>query len=93
MLPSRVDPCRMTVPNSFECDAWRLEREAIDLAAVATGLLGPAAKRSGERLWWRCPFHADGQERTPSFYVKTKPGGRMGAASRAATMATRPRSL
>src|SRR4051795_10627410 len=41
---------------------WKEERERIDLAAVATGLLGPAPGRRGERgrrLWWRCPFHPD----------------------------------
>jgi DNA primase len=53
-------------------DAWRLERQSIDAGAVATGLLGEAAKRSGGRLWWRCPFH---EERTPSFAIETKPGG------------------
>ena len=41
---------------------WKAERDRIDLAAVATGLLGPAPGRRGERgrrLWWRCPFHED----------------------------------
>jgi len=48
---------------------WRAERNGIDLAAVATGLLGPAPGRRGERgrrLWWPCPFHED---RNPSFMV------------------------
>lgn len=42
---------------------------ALDLAAVATGLMGPPPGRRGERgrrLWWPCPFHADGN---PSFCV------------------------
>lgn len=41
---------------------WQAERERVDLAAVVTGLLGPAAGRRGEkgrRLWWNCPFHED----------------------------------
>ena len=41
----------------------------IDLAAIATALLGPAHGRRGEggrRLWWPCPFHED---RNPSFAV------------------------
>src|SRR5256885_915448 len=48
---------------------WRTERDRIDLAAVATRLLGPAPGRRGERgrrQWWRCPFHED---RNPSFCV------------------------
>jgi DNA primase len=48
---------------------WKTERERIDLAAVATNVLGPAPGRRGERgrrLWWRCPFHND---RNPSFSV------------------------
>jgi hypothetical protein len=45
-------------------------RDTIDLAAVATRLLGPAPGRRGERgrrLWWPCPFHED---RNPSFCVE-----------------------
>ncbi len=48
---------------------WSTVRDAIDLAAVATNLLGPAPGRRGERgrrLWWPCPFHRD---RNPSFCV------------------------
>ncbi len=48
---------------------WKAERDRIDLAAVATGLLGPAPGRTGERgrrLWWPCPFHED---RNPSFCI------------------------
>jgi CHC2 zinc finger/Toprim-like len=48
---------------------WKAERETIDLAAVATAILGPAPGRRGEhgrRLWWPCPFHPD---RNPSFCV------------------------
>lgn len=51
---------------------WERERDRIDLAAVVTGFLGPAPGRRGERgrwLWWRCPFHDDGN---PSF--KVEPG-------------------
>jgi DNA primase len=49
---------------------WKAERERIDLAVVATNLLGPAQGRRGEhgrRLWWLCPFHED---RNPSFCVE-----------------------
>jgi hypothetical protein len=41
---------------------WREIRDRVDVAAVATNLLGPAPGRRGERgrrLWWRCPFHED----------------------------------
>jgi hypothetical protein len=38
---------------------WNDIRDRVDMAAVATALLGPAPKRSGRRLLWRCPFHAD----------------------------------
>ena len=50
-------------------DSWNEIRDRIDLAAVATALMGPAPGRHGERgrrLWWRCPFHED---RNPSFCV------------------------
>src|SRR3954447_20802288 len=49
---------------------WTAERDAIDLAALATNLLGPAPGRRGERgrkLWWSCPFHEDPN---PSFVVE-----------------------
>lgn len=55
---------------------WQTERDQIDLAAVVTGLLGPALGRRGEhgrRLWWPCPLH---QDRNPSFCVTPgSPGG------------------
>ena len=50
---------------------WRSERDRIDLAAVAAGLLGPAPGRHGERgarLWWRCPIPPH-EDRNPSFMV------------------------
>ncbi len=49
---------------------WGTVRDRIDLADVATRLLGPAPGRRGEggrRLWWCCPFHED---RNPSFCVE-----------------------
>ena len=49
---------------------WSVIRDRIDLAAVATALLGAAPGRRGEggrRLWWTCPFHDD---RNPSFAVE-----------------------
>ena len=47
---------------------WSAIRDRIDLAAVATSLLGPAPGRRGGkgRLWWKCPFHDD---KNPSFHV------------------------
>lgn len=48
---------------------WKVERDRVDLARVATGLLGPAVGRRGERgrrFWWPCPFHEDAN---PSFCV------------------------
>ena len=48
---------------------WRTERDRIDLAEVATRLLGQPPGRRGVRgrlLWWRCPFHED---RNPSFCI------------------------
>lgn len=48
---------------------WHELRDRIDLAGVATALMGPAPGRRGERgrrLWWSCPFHAD---QNPSFTV------------------------
>jgi DNA primase len=49
---------------------WKVLRERIDLATVATALMGPAPGRRGERgrrLWWTCPFHEDGN---PSFCIE-----------------------
>jgi CHC2 zinc finger/Toprim-like len=47
---------------------WSDVKDRIDLAAVATSLLGPApGRRAGQgRLWWKCPFHDD---KNPSFHV------------------------
>src|SRR5215217_3865015 len=54
---------------------WSKLRETIDMAQVATRLLGPAPGRRGvrgQRLWWRCPFHDDPN---PSFTVTVaRPG-------------------
>jgi hypothetical protein len=50
---------------------WKAERGRIDLAAVATNLLGPAPGRRGERgrnRWWRCPLGTH-EDRNPSFSV------------------------
>ncbi len=45
---------------------WPAIKDRIDLAAVATALLGPPAGREGRRLLWLCPFHDDHH---PSFQV------------------------
>jgi hypothetical protein len=58
-------PMRFNATNGRR-DDWKAERERIDLAAVVTNLLGPAVKREGRRLLWRCPFHDD---HNPSFVV------------------------
>src|SRR3954447_25489859 len=50
---------------------WNDIKGRVDLARVATALLGPAAKRQGRRLLWRCPFHDDCH---PSFEVDTQRG-------------------
>jgi hypothetical protein len=53
---------------------WKTVKGMIDMAAVATALLGPALGRRGERgrrLWWCCPFHED---RNPSLCIR--PGER-----------------
>jgi len=59
----------MTVPSG-RVD-WSEIRDRVDLAAVATALLGPAVGRRGERsrrrLWWPCPFHDD---QNPSFAIE-----------------------
>jgi CHC2 zinc finger/Toprim-like len=47
---------------------WDGIRDRVDLAAVATALLGSAEKQSGRRLYWRYPFHDD---HSPSFQVDT----------------------
>jgi DNA primase len=48
---------------------WHALKDRVDLARVATALLGPAAKRRGRRLLWCCPLHRD---RHPSFEVDTR---------------------
>ena len=45
---------------------WSEVKDRIDIAAITTNLLGPAAKRQGPRLLWPCPFHDD---HDPSFQV------------------------
>jgi DNA primase len=45
---------------------WSEVKNRIDLATVATNLLGPARERKGNRLLWPCPFHED---HDPSFQV------------------------
>jgi DNA primase len=51
---------------------WKEVRDTIDLAEVATRLLGPAPGRRGERgrrLWWPCPLGTH-EDRNPSFCVE-----------------------
>jgi len=50
---------------------WPSVRDTIDMAAVATDLLGPAPGRRGKRgrrLWWSCPLGTH-EDRNPSFAV------------------------
>lgn len=49
-------------------DRERVLRET-DVLAVIERELGPALKQSGRWFFFRCPFHGDGQERTPSLAV------------------------
>jgi len=46
-------------PASGERIDWNDIKGRVDLARVATALLGPAANRQGRRLLWPCPFHDD----------------------------------
>ena len=66
MHPSTRNSWKMTAQGD-RLD-WSDIKDRIDLAAVATSLLGPAPGRRGGkgRLWWRCPFHDD---KNPSFHV------------------------
>jgi DNA primase len=64
-MPSSPPPPKQPVID------WAAIRDRIDLARVATALLGPAAKRQGRRLLWPCPFHDD---RNPSMEVDPKRG-------------------
>lgn len=53
---------------------WKDLRERIDLAAVATALMGSPPGRRGEhgrRLWWPCPIHDD---QNPSFCIDPSKG-------------------
>jgi hypothetical protein len=46
---------------------WSSVKQCINLAALASDLLGAPQKRGGAgRLWWLCPLHSD---RNPSFCV------------------------
>jgi DNA primase len=38
---------------------WNDIRDRVDTAGIATAFWGPAVKRSGRYLLWRCPFHDD----------------------------------
>src|SRR5262249_44181470 len=49
---------------------WDEIKARIDLATLATSLLGPPPRRSGRRLLWHCPFHED---RRPGFQVDPQP--------------------
>ncbi len=53
---------------------WKTERDRINLADVATALLGAPPGRRGEhgrRSWWNCPIHDDAN---PSFCVDPERG-------------------
>jgi DNA primase len=38
---------------------WTDLKDRVDLATVATAMLGPALKQAAGRLYWICPFHDD----------------------------------
>jgi hypothetical protein len=59
------DPFNIIATGGPRID-WSSVRDSIDLAAAVTRHLGPALKRRGRRLYWRCPFHED---HDPSFVV------------------------
>jgi len=66
------------MPNPFKIRApgprldWRDIKDQIPIEAVAVNLLGDPPGRNGSRgLWWRCPFHQDGN---PSFTVSPEKG-------------------
>jgi hypothetical protein len=45
---------------------WNEIEHKCELAMVAADLLGPAARRCGDELWWHCPFH---EGKCPSLWV------------------------
>lgn len=49
---------------------WASERDRVDLAAIASRLLGPAPGRrgGGRKLWWSCPLGTH-EDANPSFAV------------------------
>jgi len=55
-----------------------IERAAVlarvNLVELVEGELGPPARQSGRWVFWRCPFHANGEERTASFGVTPDTG-------------------
>jgi DNA primase len=58
---------RLTATATGDRLDWDAIKDRVDLAAVATALFGPALKRSGRKLHWRCPFHQPDND--PSFQV------------------------
>jgi DNA primase len=61
----------MTATSNGRID-WKAVRDTIDLAAVATKILGPAPGRRGEhgrKLWWSCPLGTH-EDPNPSFSVE-----------------------
>jgi hypothetical protein len=60
----------MVPPMGRDRIDWLAIRDQVDLARVATAVMGEASGRRGERgrrLWWRCPFHDD---KPPSFCIE-----------------------
>lgn len=51
-------------------DDWRVGQAKSALLSVVESKLGPAVRKDGRSLFWRCPFH-DG-DRDPSFKVDLK---------------------
>src|SRR5262249_18688263 len=59
-------------PVGWDRIDWSAIRDRIDLAKIATALLGPDPGRRGERgrkLWWRCPLGTH-EDANPSFAIE-----------------------
>jgi hypothetical protein len=67
-LRARQVAARLGAPTSID---WEARFDAMRHADIVEALqtLGLDLDKGGREWWGRCPFHAGGQERTPSFAV------------------------